>query len=129
MKIIVFDLDGTLCHLNPEQDRNNHTWDEKPIESMVYLVKQLMQTDIKVIVLTWRKDKYFSITVQWLFRQWIPVEVVMQTKSKADKNHIFKEEQLRKIQENHEIIAMVDDNPAMIEVCKKLWILLLTVHR
>lgn len=53
----------------------------------------------------------------------------MQTKSKADKNHIFKEEQLRKMQENHEIIAMVDDNPAMIEVCKKLWILLLTVHR
>ena len=129
MKILVVDLDWTLAELNPDSDRNNHTGQEKPIEQMVYLVQQLIQSDIKVIVMTGRKDKYFDITVSWLMAQWLPVEVIMQTKSKADKNHIFKEEQLRKIQENHEIIAMVDDNPAMIEVCKKLDILLLTVHR
>ena len=52
-KIIVVDLDGTLCHLNPESERNNHTGEEKPIESMVYLIQSLMQIDhIKILVLT-----------------------------------------------------------------------------
>lgn len=129
MKILVVDLDGTLCHLKPDSDRNNHTGQEKPIENMVYLIQQLIWTDIKVIIMTGRKYKYFDITVQWLVSHWILVEIIMQTKWQADKNHIFKEEQLRKIQENHEIIAMIDDNCDLIPVCKKLNILLLTVHR
>ena len=129
MKIILIDLDWTLAELKPDSDRNNHTGDEKPIEQMVYLVQQLMHTDLNVIVMTGRKDKYFSITVQWLISQWIPVEVIMQTKGRADKNHVFKKEQMIEIQKNHEIIALVDDNPLMIPVCKDLGILLLTVNR
>lgn len=66
-KAIIFDLDGTLCHLKPDSERNNHTGDEKPIESMIYLIRSILQLDhIKVIVMTGRKDKYFDITVKWL---------------------------------------------------------------
>ena len=58
----------------------------------------------------------------------IYAEIVMQTKNTADKNHIFKREQLQKIQERYDIIAVIDDNPAMIEVCRDLSITLLQVH-
>ena len=53
----------------------------------------------------------------------------MQEKSQADKNHIFKREKLIELKEKYDIIAMFDDNPDLIPVCKELWILLLQVHR
>lgn len=52
----------------------------------------------------------------------------MQMKSTADKNHVFKREQLQKIQERYDIIAVIDDNPELIDVCRDLSITLLQVH-
>lgn len=129
-KAIVFDLDWTLCEMKPDSERNNHTGDEKSIEQIVYLAQSLLQLDhIKVIVMTGRKSKYLLITISWLERHWIPVEIIMQTKWTAEKNHIYKEKELVKLQERYDIVAMVDDNPDLIPVCKKLGILLLQVHR
>lgn len=129
MKLLIVDIDGTLCHLKPDSERNKHTGNEKPIENMVYLISSMLLLDhIKVIVMTGRKDKFFDITVDWLVSQWLPVEVIMQKKWKAGKNHIFKKEQLQKLQEKHEILAVIDDNPDMIPVCKELWITMLQVH-
>jgi hypothetical protein len=44
----------------------------------------------------------------------------MQEKSQADKNHVFKEGKLRELQKVYDIIAVFDDNPALVPVCKKL---------
>lgn len=52
----------------------------------------------------------------------------MQEGSQAQKNHIFKKEALQKLQEEYDIIALIDDNPDLIPVCKELKILLLQVH-
>ena len=46
--------------------------------------------------------------------------IIMQEKSQADKNHIFKEEKLRELQKEYDIIAVIDDNPYLVPVCKKL---------
>ena len=129
-KAIVFDLDWTLCEMKPDSELNNHTGDEKSIEQIVYLAQSLLQLDhIKVIVMTGRKSKYLLITISWLERHWIPVEIIMQTKWTADKTHIYKEKELVKLQERYDIVAMVDDNCGLIPVCKKLGILLLQIHR
>lgn len=54
--------------------------------------------------------------------------LIMQEWSTAEKNHIYKEKELVKLQERYNIVAIFDDNPDLIPVCKRLWILLLQVH-
>ncbi len=84
-----------------------------------------------IMILTWRKKKeYWDTTEKWLSDNWIDYDrLIMQEWSTAEKNHIYKEKELIKLQERYDIIAMFDDNEDLIPVCKKLWILLLQVHR
>jgi hypothetical protein len=72
-------------------------------------------------VLTGRKEKHREITEQWLYdNDFMIDEVIMQSKPMAEKNHIFKEKELIKLQERYDIVAMFDDNTDLIPVCKKL---------
>jgi len=52
----------------------------------------------------------------------------MQKGNTAKKNHLYKKERLIELKERYEIIAMFDDNPDMIPVCKELGILMLHVN-
>lgn len=54
--------------------------------------------------------------------------LIMQEGSMWEKNHIYKEKELIKLQEQYDIIAMFDDNQDLIPVCKRLWIPLLHVN-
>jgi hypothetical protein len=38
----------------------------------------------------------------------------------AKKNHIFKREELIKLKERYDIVALFDDNPDLVPVCKEL---------
>lgn len=126
-KAVIFDLDWTLCVLKPDEERNNHTGDEKPIQAMYWAYMWYWGNHL--ILLTGRKEKYRAITEKWLHdNDYHFDEIILQSKSTADKNHIFKREELQKIQEDYDIIACIDDNPAMIEVCRDLSITLLQVH-
>lgn len=81
--------------------------------------------------MTGRKEKaYRDITWKWIEKNlyYMPCKLVMQEGSQAKKNHIFKKEALQKLQEEYDIIALIDDNPDLIPVCKELKILLLQVH-
>lgn len=124
-KCICFDLDGTLCELKPKSEANNHTGDEKPTR-LFYDFMTWTSFDPResaIIILTGRKEKYRAITEKWLERAYIVHDrLIMQEKSMADKNHIFKEEKLKKLMQEYEIIAMYDDNPLVADVCVKLWI-------
>lgn len=40
----------------------------------------------------------------------------------TQKNHIFKEQVLRKLMEEYTIVGMFDDNPNLVDVCKRLGI-------
>lgn len=132
-KCIIFDLDGTLCELWDSANPYNHDWEEISIPEMSFIFQALSYFDdeVKIIVMTWRKRiEHYETTELWLDRNFIfPDELIMQEWSTAEKNHIYKEKELIKLQERYEIVAMFDDNPDLIPVCNKLWILLLTVHR
>ena len=47
----------------------------------------------------------------------------------GEKNHIFKHKKLIELKEKYDIIAMLDDNPDLIPVCKELWIILFHVNQ
>lgn len=130
-KAIIFDLDGTLCELWDSANPYNHDGEEYVIREMKYIVETFENTLTKIIILTGRKMKdYLKITDKWLRESDIIYdELIMQEWSTAEKNHIYKEKELIKLQERYDIVAMFDDNPDLIPVCKKLGILLLTVNR
>lgn len=130
-KAIVFDLDWTLCELWDSANPYNHDGEEIIIQWMYTLWVWSRFTCDTRIILTGRKRKdYWKTTEEWLKNNsFCYSELIMQEWNTAEKNHIYKEKELVKLQERYDIIAMVDDNEAMIPVCKKLWILLLTVHR
>ena len=131
-KAIIFDLDGTLCSLSDSTNPYNHDGEEVIIPEMRFILQSFHSPFLDKILLTGRKKKeYWYITEKWLEDNGMAFDfdrIIMQEKSQADKNHVFKEEKLRELQEAYDIIAVFDDNPALVPVCKKLWILLLQVH-
>jgi len=130
-KCIVFDLDWTLCELWDSANTYNHDGEEYVISEMENIMRNLYIYNDATIILTGRKRKeYWKITEKWLFDNEILYDyLIMQEWSTAEKNHIYKEKELFKLQERYDIVAMFDDNTDLIPVCKKLWILLLTVNR
>ena len=131
-KCIVFDLDGTLCELWDSANPYNHDGEEVLIYGMNRIYSSMkFWYDKRLIIMTWRKRKeYWVTTVNWLEKNSIEFDkLIMQEWSQWEKNHIYKEKELIKLQERYDIVAMFDDNTDLIPVCKKLWILLLTVHR
>lgn len=131
-KAIIFDLDGTLCTLSDSSNPYNHDGEEVIIPEMRFILQSFHSPFLDKILLTGRKKKeYWYITEKWLKDNDMAFDfdrIIMQEKSQADKNHVFKEEKLRELQKEYDIIAVFDDNPDLVPVCKKLWILLLQVH-
>lgn len=131
-KAIIFDLDGTLCTLSDSSNPYNHDGEEVIIPEMRFILQSFHSPFLDKILLTGRKKKeYWYVTEKWLKDNDMAFDfdrIIMQEKSQADKNHIFKEEKLRELQKQYDIIAVFDDNPDLVPVCKKLWILLLQVH-
>ncbi len=131
-KCIIFDLDWVLCELWDSANPYNHDGEEYVISEMKYIFDKISYFEKNnIMILTWRKKKeYWDTTEKWLSDNWIDYDrLIMQEWSTAEKNHIYKEKELIKLQERYDIIAMFDDNEDLIPVCKKLWILLLQVHR
>lgn len=135
-KCIVFDLDWTLCELWDSANTYNHDGEEYVISEIKWILDafwynyEFPQHQAEIIIMTGRKRKeYGEITKKYLRdNDVVYEELIMQEWSQAEKNHIYKEKELIKLQERYDIIAMFDDNEDLIPVCKKLWILLLTVH-
>jgi len=83
----------------------------------------------RVIVLTWRKRRdHEKSTKDWLNMNLLYDKLIMQEGWVAEKNHVYKEKELIKLQEEYEIVAMFDDNENLIPVCKRLWIPLFHVN-
>ena len=119
---VIFDLDGTLCELKLEHNKNIHTWYELPIINMLdKLESEWYMLDVNIYILTGRKEKHRYITIAWLEKYNIKYEyLIMQDWNTAQKNHIFKEEKLKEILKEKNIRMVYDDNPEVGEVCKRL---------
>ena len=85
------------------------------------LMSEWYPLDVRVFILTGRKDKYREITEKWLYNNDIIYDkLIMQEKSTADKNHIFKEEKLLELKKKYDIRMMYDDNFQVGEVCSRM---------
>lgn len=127
---IIFDLDGTLCALSDSSNPYNHDGGEVMISEMYRIWAGVRFTcDIRIILTGRKREDFWEITEKWLKQNSLNYnELIMQEWSTAKKNHIFKREKLIELEEKYNIIAVIDDNPEMVAVCKELWIILLQVH-
>lgn len=131
-KCVVFDLDGTLCELSDSSNPYNHDWEEVIIPEMkdIFLAFNYRNQVWRIILTGRKKKEYGNVTEKWILENvWSCDDLIMQEGNTAKENHIFKREKLIELKEKYDIIAMVDDNPDLIPVCKELWILLLQVHK
>lgn len=122
-KAIIFDLDGTLCTLSDSSNLYNHDGEELP--TWLYEREITKYPDsYAVIILTWRKRReYGKITENWLHQYHILFDMlIMQEWGQAKKNHIYKEEALKSLMKEYEIVMLYDDNPDVWEVCERLWV-------
>lgn len=122
---VVFDLDWTLCQSYPNRPYSYSS--EEIVNFAIYdeLMKEWYQLWVDIIILTWRKhNEHYKSTVDWLDNNEIPYDHLIMCKDwQPEENHIFKKRVLRVLSQMYEQICMVyDDNPAVWEVCKKLWI-------
>lgn len=132
--IFLFDLDWTLCELYPERP-GKYSGQETPIKAWTWFLWVMIEhfrtrkTYFKVWIITGRKEQDFTQQTWDWFEFYFPkdlqsgrLQLFMQPGSVAKKNHIWKEEKLLQLMEEYEIMALVDDNPDMQDVCKRLWI-------
>lgn len=122
-KAVVFDLDWTLCEIGESSNPYNHDGEELP--TWLYEREITKYPDsYAVIILTWRKRReYGKITENWLHQYHILFDMlIMQEWGQAKKNHIYKEEALKSLMKEYEIVMLYDDNPDVWEVCERLWV-------
>lgn len=85
------------------------------------LEREWYPLNIHILILTGRKEKYRAMTEKWLYENAIEYDkLIMQEKSMADKNHIYKEEKLLELQKEYDIRMVYDDNFKVGEVCARL---------
>lgn len=123
IKAVVFDLDGTLCE--PSQFwRPEDYGTETIIPKMRKTLNSYRLSDVRIIILTWRKSDKNRITTQlWLNYNLIMYDrLYMQEGSTAVAWHLFKKEVLNKLKDEFDIVWVYDDDIEVWRVCEELWI-------
>ncbi len=119
---VVFDIDWTVCELEQSTKPYCHTLEEIRIEKNYDKYRYYKTMWYWIIFLTWRKyNDYHDITVKWLSENWFEYDWLIMNKDwQPEENHIFKKRALRIIMQLYNINIVLDDNPLVWEVCKKL---------
>lgn len=122
-KIIIFDIDWVLAKMK-EDFNYTHDGTEEVISinrTILALFKlHENETMIKTFLVTWRnKDE---VTEDWLSKNWFSYNEIVYNSytSNKPKNHIVKEEVFKKLMYSYDIVAVIDDNPNVAEVCSKM---------
>lgn len=144
MKIILFDLDGTLINIDERlkhlqktpRDWEKHHSDyhlDKPIKNMVTLYKMLSSYNednmIVRIFLTARIAEERGVTEQWLFDHGLKYDkLVMRAPGDYRDDCVFKEEVVQKwLDAEHEILFVFEDRKRVVDMYRRLGITCLQV--
>lgn len=118
---ILVDLDGTLAisHNRNPFDYKRSIEDKVSKECLV-MIKKYKSFGNEVIILSGRAQSSYDVCKEWLDKNSIPYDHIYLKPNKDNtKSVFFKEETFKKLKEEYNIKAVLDDDLAVVEMYRK----------
>lgn len=137
-KIIICDLDGTLCDITHrlkyiKQDKPD--WDlfystvifDRPKPEIIQLIKTMMASGVKVIITSGRSDVAYEATIKWIeyflgtFKDNPMLELIMRPHGDYTKDDVLKENWLHKglLGSKEDILFALDDRQRVVDMWRR----------
>jgi len=128
--IAVFDIDGVLAdvrHRLHHVERRPKDWDsffasmddDTPLEDGVALAQRYADEGHRIAYLTGRNESYRELTLAWLRRHGLPDgRLVMRRNDDRRPARVFKPQALSRLAREGEIVVVVDDDRAVVDVLR-----------
>jgi len=129
--VVVFDVDGVIAdvrHRLRHVERTPKDWDsffaamdgDTPLAEGVALARQHAASGHRIVYLTGRNEDHRAVTLDWLTRHGLPEgRLVMRRTDDRRPARVFKPAALRRIASNGRVIAVVDDDDAVVAVLRR----------
>lgn len=116
-KAVIFDIDGTLAHMN---GRGPFDWDKVDTDTVDPILKRIFQSwaSDELIVISGREDFCAVKTLKWLYDNGMPPDALFMRKGGDNrKDTIIKEEIFwEHIAPNYNVLAVFDDRPSVVRM-------------
>ena len=130
-KLVLCDIDGTVANNDHRQNllKEFNDWDkffsllkdDEPIQVIIEMVKQKVESNNHLIFLTGRPEKYREITEDWLSRYFDDGFCLLMRKDGDLRNKIIvKEEIFNENFKKKQIKACFENDPELIQLWQKL---------
>jgi hypothetical protein len=129
--VAVFDVDGVLADVRHRLhfvERKPKDWtgffaamdDDSPLEVGIALAHDQARAGHAIVYLTGRNETYRRLTTAWMSRHGLPEgRLVMRRDSDRRPARVFKPDALRRIAERGRVVAVIDDDDAVVEVLRR----------
>lgn len=116
-KAIIFDIDNTILY---HTNRNPFNWSDLSGDTLIPAIDELIKTlylDYAILLVTGRPDSARENTLEWLLNNDVPYSELY-TKSGPEKTKavIHKEETLKKIREEYEVVMAFEDDASCADM-------------
>ncbi|HSN06809.1 MAG TPA: HAD family acid phosphatase [Candidatus Angelobacter sp.] len=129
--IVVLDVDGVLAdvqHRLHHLERRPKDWaaffaemdDDAPLEEGVALARSHAAEGHRIVYLTGRNEDHRATTRDWMERHGLPAgRLVMRRADDRRPARVFKPAALRRIAQDGPVLAVIDDDAAVVEVLRR----------
>lgn len=130
-RLVVLDIDGVLAdvrHRLRHVERRPKDWDaffaamddDTPLAEGVALAHEHVAAGHGVVYLTGRNEAYRDLTARWLAGHGLPEgRLVMRREDDRRPARLFKPQALARLARDADIVAVVDDDDAVVEVLRE----------
>jgi phosphoglycolate phosphatase-like HAD superfamily hydrolase len=128
--IVVFDVDGVLAdvrHRLHHVEKRPKDWDaffaamddDGPLDDGIALAQRYADEGHRIAYLTGRNESYRELTLAWMRRHGLPEgRLVMRRDDDRRPARVFKPQALSRLAREGAIVAVVDDDTAVVEVLR-----------
>lgn len=125
-KAVIVDMDGTLALFGKENPYDRDMLKDKlnyPVAVIVWMLNLTDLADVKILIVSGRKNRYLKDTQKWLKKHKINYEDIFMPRADNDnrKDVIIKTEIYEKeIKGKYEVLFVLDDRDQVVELWRGL---------
>lgn len=123
----IFDIDGTLANLNGRDPFDLEKCGEDLVNEdikKIYEILRYSNESPRIIIVTWREDKYCDVTKEWLDSNWIwYYHLFMRLEwDKRPDTEVKKEIYENCIKDYYNVIWVFEDRSKVVKMYRELWL-------